>query len=300
MVGIALMACCSMVPAQVASKEPSHWKSGSPIFTSVGFKLDHGLQDAVRREILDTNTVGFIAESVGLTPHERKLFLVAPGPVEEQVWLYTLGEEWTEGCNRFGERLNAYALARTDGHTRACLLAGLTNRPALASISNPDLRILSTNYQLLPVWLFHREETGTRTNKAGQMTGRSTTAIIVDGKLQVRTNNTHIPRIDEVCRWASYTLVDGDIAWRYVLSFAVDGTLDWIHASKFDAKELDPRFRRVVEEVNAEVTAEMRGKGSVGRLGSVHTYWRLKKEKLKARGIDWYSPAELNPDSIYD
>ena len=299
-IAVLLLLCCCTVSAQVSSSAPKHWKSGSPVgLGSSGFEFSLKLGEILRGEILDTNTVRLIAESVQLSEHERTLFLVAPDCISQDVWVYTLGDEWSEGCGRFAERLNAYVLARMDGHTRACLLAGLTNRMAIAAISDPDLRILSTNYPLLPVWLFHKAETGTTTNRAGKVASLSMTTTVVDGKLQFRTNSMHIPEFDEVCRWASYTLVDGDIGWRFVLRFAVNGALADVDTSKFDARELDPRFRKVMQEVDAEVTAEMKQEGMLGKLGSVHIYWQLKQEKLKARGIDWRSPAKLN-QGCYD
>jgi hypothetical protein len=48
------------------------------------------------------------------------------------------------------------------------------------------------------------------------------------------------------------------------------------------------------------VHAEMKRKGSFGKFGSVHEFWGLKQEKLKAKGIKWRSPAELNPNTNYD
>jgi hypothetical protein len=44
----------------------------------------------------------------------------------------------------------------------------------------------------------------------------------------------------------------------------------------------------------------MKQDGNFGQLGSIHIFWRLKKEKLQAKGIEWQSPGELNPNSKYD
>lgn len=35
-------------------------------------------------------------------------------------------------------------------------------------------------------------------------------------------------------------------------------------------------------------------------LGYCHMYWARKKQLLKERGYDWKSPAELNPNIMYD
>ena len=37
------------------------------------------------------------------------------------------------------------------------------------------------------------------------------------------------------------------------------------------------------------------------RIGFCHAYWEAKKKILKEDyGIDWMTPAELNPDNCYD
>ena len=103
-----------------------------------------------------------------------------------------------------------------------------------------------------------------------------------------------------VSRWAAYTGTDGDITWRYYLSFKPDGSLDYVFDSKYDAKEVDPQFRATIEEIERLVTEEMKQDGSHGKFGSCHHFWRLKKEKLQERGILWRSPAELNPNTNFD
>jgi hypothetical protein len=296
---VLLVLCYSPATAQVSMTAPKQWKSGFPVdLDPVGLGSNPNIREAVRREVLDTKTVEIIAQSVQITDHDKTLFLVAPDP-GEGVWLYMLRDEWTDGCRRFATQLISYVQARLDGHTRNFLLAGLTNRPDIAAIPDPDLRILATNYPVLPVDGFQKAESGTRTNKAGQVVSRSMTTTLVDGNLVTQTN-VHVPAIDEVCRWIAYDLVDGNIAWRYVLTFKADGNLDHIDSRKFDSKEIDPNFRRVFEEVDSAVTKEMKQNGTHEQFGSVHAYWRLKKEKLKARGIEWNSPAELNRGTHFD
>lgn len=278
---------------------PKQWKGGFPIdLDPVGLDSNPNIREAVRREILDTNTIATIAQSVQITAQDKTLLLVAPD-LGEGVWLYMLSDEWTDGCRRFAAQLNSYVQARLDGHTQNFLLAGLTNRPDIAAIPDPDLRILATNYPVLPVAGFQKAESGTRTNKAGQVVSRSMTTSLVGGNLVTQTS-VHIPAIDEVCRWIAYDLLDGNIAWRYVLTFKADGSLDDIDSRKFDSKEIDPNFRQVFEEVDSAVTKEMKQNGTHRQFGSIHSYWRLKKEKLKAKGIEWSSPAELNRGSTYD
>src|ERR1044071_1196267 len=92
---VALLALSySTASAQVSSTAPKRWKSASPIgLDASDFMYDHNLRETVRREVSDTNTVRLIATSVGLTDHEQTLFQIAPGPVEEELWFYRLGDE---------------------------------------------------------------------------------------------------------------------------------------------------------------------------------------------------------------
>jgi len=93
-----------------------------------------------------------------------------------------------------------------------------------------------------------------------------------------------IAKPDEEVRLVHYTVVDGDIGWEFAFFFNSDGGI----------------FSSDSECVDAEAEREMKGNGQYGKLGSVHIFWDLKKEKLKAKGIDWRSSAELNPGIIYD
>lgn len=68
---------------------------------------------------------------------------------------------------------------------------------------------------------------------------------------------------------------------------------------KLDPLESDPRYRRAFEE--AEAKAERKLARVPRTLGFVHLYWQTKKEILRRDyGIDWKTPAELNPNTSYD
>ena len=84
------------------------------------------------------------------------------------------------------------------------------------------------------------------------------------------------------------------------VQFKADGSVDYVHDSRSDAKEVDPKYADVIDRVEAEVTAEMKKDGTHGQFGSCHSFWSRKKEKLKERGIVWRSPSELNPDTCFD
>jgi uncharacterized protein YdcH (DUF465 family) len=67
-----------------------------------------------------------------------------------------------------------------------------------------------------------------------------------------------------------------------------------IQEFKHDPKDFDPRFSKIMEEVDSQVEALMKQEGTAKKLGSNRRFWRLKNEKLKARGIEWRSIGELN------
>ncbi len=56
--------------------------------------------------------------------------------------------------------------------------------------------------------------------------------------------------------------------------------------------------KEVMEEVEAKLEEAL--KDEPHGMGFCHIYWYHKKKYLKERGYDWKSPAELNPDVIYD
>jgi len=142
-------------------------------------------------------------------------------------------------------------------------------------------------------------DSGTYTNKAGQISSISTSVTSRNGT--VRTNSvTNAPTTDEIGRWVSYVLIDGDIAWQYDLRFMFSGEDATIIRTKCDAKEFDLKYMQIIKDVEAEVAAEMKQNGTSGKLGSIHDFWGMTQDKLKAKNIIWHSPAELNPSINYD
>lgn len=210
------------------------------------------------------------------------------------MWIYQIGTA-ERAFEILSERLRTYIQERQGGHTKEFLFASLTNTSQRNPNSESDLRVLLKNQPWLPASWLKKSDSGTFTNKAGI----SSVTTFVNGKSQT-TTRTNLLAVDEVCRWVSYVATDGDIAWRYMLNFKANGQLDNIYVTKRDAKEEDVRFRKTIKDVEDEVRAEMKKNGSFGKLGSVHTFWRLKREKLKAKEIEWRSPAELNPGTNYD
>ncbi|MGA2241446.1 MAG: hypothetical protein ABSH11_05350 [Verrucomicrobiota bacterium] len=260
--------------------------------------LPNNKPQLIRQELLDPNLVVLVGKAIGLSDGTIAGFRVVQGQNSNDVELEHVGI--LHGATVImSHQLEAYVMGREQGHTKEFILSSFTNRTNVSAISDPDLCVLLQNEPAIPASWLKRSQTGTFTNKAGQTAWRKTTYLKENGV--TRTNETvHIPKMDEVCRWTSYTLTDGDVAWRYVITFNADASLRDINCERMDAKELDPKYADIIKAVEVEVEAEMEKQCIRGRFGSVHTFWRLKKEKLKARGIEWLSPSELNRNVSYD
>jgi hypothetical protein len=296
-IGLAVRCICS---AQVSSTPPRYWKNAYLLEFGFGsfdrLELSYNRQEAVRREVSDSNLLRRVAKSCGLTTADLAGVRIVTD--RDGTWVYQIGNS-EKAFNALSEKLGSYVRARQQGHTPAFALATLTNRAAPSTISDPDLRAIASNRPLLPVSWLKRVESGTGTNKAGQTVSHTISTKVVNGRT-VTNETKHIPQVDEVYRWVSYALIDGEIAWRYFLRFTADGSLEDVSESRCDAKEYDPKYRKPIKDVEAQVAGEMKRDGSFGQFGSVHTFWHLKQEKLKERGIQWRSPAELNPNTSYD
>lgn len=197
------------------------------------------------------------------------------------------------------EAVDMYVRARNEGHTKEFILAGTTSRVTALASEDAGIRAIAASRPQVPVSWLKLDETGATTNKAGQEVSRTITTTVVGGKT-VTNEVVDIPKTDEVRPWASYTLVDGDLCWRYFVQFKVDGSVASVHDSKCDAKDVDPKYKALMKEVESAVEQDMKKEGSSGQFGSCHRFWQLKEEKLKQKGIDWRSPAEVNPDTCYD
>lgn len=68
---------------------------------------------------------------------------------------------------------------------------------------------------------------------------------------------------------------------------------------KYDPVEQSPEYLAVADELEKAIEKEF-PKGS-RQLGTCHAIWRFQKKWLKKNhGIDWKSPAELNPGIRFD
>ena len=69
----------------------------------------------------------------------------------------------------------------------------------------------------------------------------------------------------------------------------------------YDAVEDDPRYSKIFAEIDSEVRRMLASEPLIGHRGSIHTIWSTKKSLLKNKyGINWRTPAELNPHIMFD
>jgi len=151
----------------------------------------------------------------------------------------------------------------------------------------------------LPISQVMEVGSGTSTNSAGEVASMSTTTTIVNGRFQT-SSVTNRPKADQIHRWSSYRITDGDITWVYTLNFKPNAELQHIQEERRDAKDFDPKFQKTFKEVDDELIAQMKKEGTYGRLGSIRWFWDRKKTQLEGKGIQWRSPQELNPQTRYD
>lgn len=65
-----------------------------------------------------------------------------------------------------------------------------------------------------------------------------------------------------------------------------------------DSVEKTEEYRRVMEEIQPVLDKEFPKEDY--RMGICHRIWMRKKRLLAQSGIDWKTPAEMNPDVIFD
>jgi len=283
-------------PAPVASMPPKGWTQMTPVygFPGSGFNrlnLTNNTPEEIRRELLDTNTSRLIARFNSLS--EEDLATIQISEDNGEVEVYGIGNS-DRAFKKMSEQLRIYAASRDEGHTRDFCMAALTNRTDLSSVTNPFLRALLKERPTLPADRLTNSASTSHTNKAGSIVSQSTSTTVVNGKM-VTTNFTEKPKVDEVVQTDDYVLVDGEIAWVYFVQFKPDGAVDYVMESRRDAKEFDPKYSQTIKEVEDDVKkAGIRGRGGV------HVFWSIVQKKLKYKGIDWHSPAELNPNTRFD
>jgi len=267
-------------------------------FPGNGFRrlnLTNNTPEEIWKELQDANTIRLIASCNDLAT--KDLATVEISQENGELELYQIGVSG-KAFKVMEEQLGIYAKARDAGHTREFCLAAITNRPDLSTISDPFLRAFLKERPMLPAGRVIKLSSVAYTNKAGDILSQGTTTSFVNGKFKT-TNSTEIQKIDEVGREITYVLIDGEIAWEYQVQFKSDGSVRYLRETRYDAKEFDPKYGQAIKDANDQATAGMKKQGIQGR-GSVHLFWSLVQKKLKEKGIDWHSPAELNPNARFD
>lgn len=286
--------------AQVASVPPKGWTAMTPIYGSPGsgfnrLNLTNNRPEEIREELQDAKTSRLIAKFNGLS--EGELATVQLRQESGEVELYQIGNS-ARAFNVMSDQLRTYAAARDEGHTLDFCLAAITNRADLSSLTDPCLRAFLKERPMLPADRLTKSGSTAYTNKAGTMVSQSSKTTFVNGKFET-TNFTEIPKVDEVGQRTTYVLVDGEIAWVYAVQFNPDGSVHDVTESRSDAKEYDPKYRWSIKKAKDQAESEMKKRGIHG-FGSVHDFWSRVQKKLKDKGIDWHSPAELNPNTTFD
>ena len=70
-----------------------------------------------------------------------------------------------------------------------------------------------------------------------------------------------------------------------------------------DPIEDHPATKRLIAKAGREAEAELKRAGMVGpgELGYCHALWAMQQRILRERyGVEWRTPAEMNPDIMFD
>jgi hypothetical protein len=299
-IALGLGVSSSLYGGPFSTNAPANWKQIRSLYDepSSRLNLSNNTPDQIRQELLNPETIKTISDWKNVSPADLQGVRILIEPGDELISLYQIsGGERT--FSRMAEGLGTYATERMAGHTKDFVLSALKERSRHEPTGDPDLKLFLNARPLVLSSSVQKVASGTVTNKAGTIKSILETSRNVNGRVETVTVTNRV-RSDEVCRWIQYRVVDGEIAWNYTTRFKSDGQVEDVSDTREDAKDYDPKFHDVISKVEKQVQADVKKAGLEGRLGSVHTYWRLKREKLKALGIDWRSPAELNPDTNFD
>jgi hypothetical protein len=303
---VAFLLLASAGRSQEISTPPKGWHTMSTIYDPL---YDHFLpihprlilanntSDAIRQELLDTDLFRIIAKANGLSDEELAKFQIRQERGAVELYYFGDSDPTYTTFSLMSRPLQSFAEAREAGHTRDFALGAITNRTDPSTVSDPDLRAILQERPTLPVDRLRRVASGSYTNKAGIKIGR--TRRTTNGPFYT-TNLIEMTKVDEVGRRVLYVLVDGEVASEYEVRFNSHGIVDDVSESLCDGKEYDPKYSRTIRDAMHQATAELTTEGVPHRLGYVHVFWQRVKKMLKEKGIDWHSPAEMNPTRIYD
>ena len=70
---------------------------------------------------------------------------------------------------------------------------------------------------------------------------------------------------------------------------------------RHDPIEDNARVRPTLDQAGREAEQELAARGIKPQFGYCHAYWHTKQRILKEKyGVDWRTPAEMNPDVAFD
>lgn len=70
---------------------------------------------------------------------------------------------------------------------------------------------------------------------------------------------------------------------------------------KTDPIEKDPKYVSIFNSIDDEVEVDLKNHPLKDQMGFCHIFWDRKQELLKTKyGIKWRTPAEMNPDILFD
>ena len=215
---------------------------------------------AIQSEIQSKEFVAFLARRTGLPEWRVRLSLPVVQFSDHGSMSYS-----THTRHDLLEPTQRYIAMRNAGHTKTYSMARLETEPDERTLPSDCRAILRADKDAYLPWLW-----------------------------------LHAFKVETGTNYTTYIILDGDLAWSYVVSRRNDRTLVGCHADWFDAKEFLPENRPIFEEVHRQIEKEMKSQGNWDQFGSCHSYWARKKELLKKQGIDWKSQPDLHPNTCYD
>ena len=67
-----------------------------------------------------------------------------------------------------------------------------------------------------------------------------------------------------------------------------------------DPQEENPAIKRKINKARIQADNILQLEGHIKCMGYCHELWNLQKKLLKKEGIDWKTPAEMNPEIDFE
>ena len=305
---VILIFFASWCSGQTPESPPVHWIRASGLVPGTSFigrdvSANSNGSGTIERELLDTNLLCLLAQPNKLTKEELATVTIAATYIGQDertksLSLYQIAKP-DKAFDILEKPVEKYFAARKDGHSKEFCLNVFGRKKAAASRTDPGTTVVYESEPLLAGIKLCKVDSGAKTNKAGRIISTTTTSSFTNGKVEVHSV-TNMPTVDEVFRWVSYVVVDGDLAWRYKVTYRDNGKLDNLFSERLDSKDYDPKYQDVIKGVEKEIRAEMKRNGTDTEYNALRRFWQMKKRKLKDKNIDWRIPAELNSVGHYD